>query len=247
LHQGGHKGYAKHSHGSAHYGAKPGGALMKVTFRQIAIIGLCLVLSACSLPRGAGFRSEVLAARNINGDAVADFAVFSVTRDSLPLINSWPTYGAKSYSWIKHVDQPASMIISPGDTLQISIWDAEENSLLTGPAQRVAQLQGVEVGADGRIFLPFVGNMKVSGMSPATARARRRAPSRSPVRPAAHPIRRPTTRDPAAGNICVSSSTRPSFMPRFPVSPVARAARPGRSQIHGRAVAAASVRCSTPS
>lgn len=145
---------------------------MKVTFRQIAIIGLCLVLSACSLPRGAGFRSEVLAARNINGDAVADFAVFSVTRDSLPLINSWPTYGAKSYSWIKHVDQPASMIISPGDTLQISIWDAEENSLLTGPAQRVAQLQGVEVGADGRIFLPFVGNMKVSGMSPATARAR---------------------------------------------------------------------------
>jgi polysaccharide export outer membrane protein len=145
---------------------------MQITFRHIAIMGLCLVLSACNVPRGAGFRSEVLAARNSTGEAVADFAVFSVTRNSLPLISGWPTFGAESYSWIKHVDQPASMIISPGDTLQISIWDAEENSLLTSPGQRVAQLQNVQVGGDGRIFLPFVGDMKVSGMSPATARER---------------------------------------------------------------------------
>ena len=133
---------------------------------------LCLVLAACNAPRGAGFRSEVLAARDSGGAAVADFAVFSVTRDSLSLINGWPRFGTKSYSWISHVDQPASMIITPGDTLKITIWDAEENSLLTAPGQRVAQLQDVQVSADGRIFLPFVGNMKVSGMAPETARAR---------------------------------------------------------------------------
>ena len=136
------------------------------------MLGLCLVLAACSAPRGAGFRSEVLAARDSDGAAVADFAVFSVTRASLPLINGWPRFGSKSYSWISHVDQPASMIITPGDVLKITIWDAEENSLLTAPGQRVAQLQDVQVGADGRIFLPFVGNMKVSGMAPETARAR---------------------------------------------------------------------------
>ena len=136
------------------------------------MLGVCLVLAACSTPRGAGFRGEVLAARDSGGVAVADFAVFSVTRASLPLISGWPRFGTQSYRWISHVDQPASMIISPGDTLKISIWDAEENSLLTAPGQRVAELQDVQVGADGRIFLPFVGNMKVSGMAPETARAR---------------------------------------------------------------------------
>ena len=145
---------------------------MKVTWRTAATLGLCLLLAACNTPRGAGFRSEVLAARDSDGAAVADFAVFSVTRASLPLINGWPEFGTTSYGWLRHVDQPASLIITPGDVLQISIWDAEENSLLTTPGQRVAQLQDVQVGSDGRIFLPFVGNMKVSGMAPETARAR---------------------------------------------------------------------------
>ncbi len=137
------------------------------------MLGLCLLLAACNTPRGAGFRSEVLAAKtatDANGNAVHDFAVFSVTRNSLPLLTQWPGTGTKTYPWIGRVDQPASMIITPGDTLKISIWDAEENSLLTSPGQRVAQLQDVQVGTDGRIFLPFVGNIKVSGMAPATAR-----------------------------------------------------------------------------
>ncbi len=148
---------------------------MTVTFRRFAMLGLCLALTACNLPRGAGFRSEVLAAKtgtDVNGNAAYDFSVFSVTRASLPLLSQWPGNNGKSYPWIGHVEQPASMIITPGDTLKISIWDAEENSLLTPPGQRVAQLQDVQVSSDGRIFLPFVGTMKVSGMSPDTARAR---------------------------------------------------------------------------
>ncbi|SHF79694.1 polysaccharide export outer membrane protein [Loktanella atrilutea] len=152
---------------------------MRVTFRRIFMLGLCLslgfVLSACNLPRGAGFRNEVLSAKagvDENGKPAYDFAVFSVTRASLPLLAGWPGNVTGTLPWIGQVDQPASMIIGPGDMLKISIWDAEENSLLTNPGQRVAQLQDVQVGFDGRIFLPFVGNMKVSGMSPATARER---------------------------------------------------------------------------
>ncbi len=152
---------------------------MTVTYRRIAMLCLCLcmglVLSACNLPRGAGFRNEVLSAKagvDANGQPVYDFAVFSVTRASLPLLAGWPGSATGTLPWIGRVDQPASMIISPGDMLKISIWDAEENSLLTAPSQRVAQLQDVQVGLDGRIFLPFVGNMKVSGMAPDTARAR---------------------------------------------------------------------------
>ncbi|SFL71058.1 polysaccharide export outer membrane protein [Loktanella salsilacus] len=146
----------------------PGG-LMTVYFRGVVMVGLCFVLTACSLPRGAGFQSEILAAHTPDG-AVADFAVFSVTRGSLPLISGWPDPSQTSYAWIKHVEQPASLLITPGDLLNISIWDADANSLLIAPGARVANLQGLQVGTDGRIFVPFVGDVKVSGMSAATAR-----------------------------------------------------------------------------
>jgi polysaccharide export outer membrane protein len=150
----------------------PGGGLMTVYFRRFVMLSLCFALVACNVPRGAGFRTEILAAGTLNGAAEANFAVFSVTLDSLPLIAGWPDPSKTSYSWIKHVEQPSSLLITPGDVLNISIWDADSNSLLIAPGARVANLQGIQVGSDGRIFLPFVGNMKVSGMSASTARER---------------------------------------------------------------------------
>jgi polysaccharide export outer membrane protein len=148
---------------------------MIATLRRSAVLYLCVALAACSAtPRGAGFQSEVLAASDTvdaDGNPVYDFSVFSVTRASLPLLANWPVNKTRHYRWIGHQAQPQSLVIASGDTLEISIWDAEENSLLTAPGQRVAKLQNVEVGSDGRIFLPFVGNLKVSGMAPATARA----------------------------------------------------------------------------
>lgn len=133
------------------------------------------VLTACATPRGAGFRQEVLAAsgeKTMDGKPIYDFSVFEVTRDALPTIAAWPETGAERYNWITRQPQSASLIIAPGDTLKVTIWDAEENSLLTSPGQRAAQLQDLLVSSSGRIFLPFVGEMKVSGMSPDTARER---------------------------------------------------------------------------
>lgn len=147
---------------------------MIASLRRFAVLVLFLVVAACNTPRGAGFESEVLAAGDAvdaQGNPVYDFSVFSVTRASLPLLAAWPRISTKSYSWIRQQTQPQSLVIASGDMLEISIWDAEENSLLTAPGQRVAKLQNVTVGADGRIFLPFVGELKVSGMAPATARA----------------------------------------------------------------------------
>ncbi|UTH46260.1 polysaccharide biosynthesis/export family protein [Loktanella salsilacus] len=143
---------------------------MTAHIRRLGFLALFAAMAACNTPRGAGFRSEVLAARSYSGEAVASFAVLSVESSSLPVISAWPKLGSKSYEWIKRVDQPASLLIAPGDVLNISIWDAEANSLLIAPGARVANLHDVEVGSDGRIFLPFVGNMKVSGMSTSTAR-----------------------------------------------------------------------------
>ena len=148
---------------------------MKTSLRLSITLIACFALTACSLPRGAGFQREVLAAREVatdaNGEPVYDFSVYAVTRDSLPLISGWPG-GTARLPWINNQAQPQSLVIAPGDTLSVTIWDAEENSLLTAPGQRVAQLDAVQVGSDGRIFIPFVGSMRVSGMAPETARTR---------------------------------------------------------------------------
>ena len=147
-----------------------------ISLRALSPIFLFVLVAACSsVPRGAGFQSEVLAASNageLTGeDPVYDFAVFEISRDILPTLAHWPQNGSRKYHWINRQVQPASSIIAPGDVLDVAIWDAEENSLLTSLGQRVARLQAIAVNSDGRIFIPFVGNMKVSGMSPQTARA----------------------------------------------------------------------------
>lgn len=141
--------------------------------RGVWVLFVCTGLAACSLPRGAGLQSEVIAAQtDENGTDISDFAVFSVTRNSVGYLNDWPVIGARGYSWINRADQPGSLIIAPGDLVSVTVWDADENSLLAGPGQRVAQLEPMRVSSSGSIFLPFVGDLRIAGMSPQGARAR---------------------------------------------------------------------------
>lgn len=149
---------------------------MQILLGRAVALACCVVLAGCEVPRGAGLRSEVLAVQqDYDGDgveAVADFAVFSVARSTLPVLQSWPDTGPARRSWISRTEQPASLIIAPGDTLKVTVWDADDNSLLAGAGQRAAQLQDVLVSSGGMIFLPFVGEIRVSGMSPQSARNR---------------------------------------------------------------------------
>ena len=147
-----------------------------ISLRALGAVFLCVLVASCgALPRGAGIESEVLAASDVevqpNGDPVYGFSVFEIRRNILPVLANWPQQGQRNYKWINRQPQPASLTIAAGDVLKLTIWDAEENSLLTNAGQRVAQLQDVQVNSDGRIFIPFVGNLRVSGMSPQTARA----------------------------------------------------------------------------
>jgi len=147
-----------------------------VLLQRLFAIVACFALTACGLPRGAGFQSEVLAASNANtaaeGEAPEyDFAVYEVNRDSLPVINAWPATGPGGMSWPANHNQPSSLLIANGDTVQLTIWDAEENSVLAG-AGGFTPLQPIQVSSDGRIFVPYIGELRVSGMSPATARTR---------------------------------------------------------------------------
>ena len=84
-------------------------------------------MAACSeLPRGAAVDKEIL---KTSGEAEADFAIYPVTRAFLPSIESWPRVGDEQYNWIGATAGYNSQVISPGDTLNIRIWDSGENSL----------------------------------------------------------------------------------------------------------------------
>jgi polysaccharide export outer membrane protein len=61
-------------------------------------------------------------------------------------------------------------MISAGDQVQLTIWDAEETSIF-GPGG-VTALQPTQVNSAGQIFVPFIGDLRVTGMSPTTARQR---------------------------------------------------------------------------
>jgi polysaccharide export outer membrane protein len=54
--------------------------------------------------------------------------------------------------------------------LNVQIWDSSENSLLTAVEDRVAELGEIRVAANGAIFVPYVGNVSVIGLTPDLAR-----------------------------------------------------------------------------
>ncbi len=142
---------------------------------RFAVVIACFALASCGLPRGAGFQSEVLAASNARTAAegeepVYDFAVYEVNRETLPVLQGWPATGDATLPWIIAQEQPASLMIATGDMVQVTIWDAEENSIFG--ATGVTPLQPATVSSDGHIFVPYIGNLRVSGMSPSTARQR---------------------------------------------------------------------------
>lgn len=146
-------------------------------FRNVLLGLVCIGVLGCGSPRGAGFQSEVLAASSeeVASDGVTpkyNFAVFEVTQATLPVLTSWPDIKGRAYSWVTNNQSVTSLLIQPGDKMQLTIWDAEENSLLAGQGQRATPLQDIEVSASGKIFVPYIGDLKVSGMAPNTARAR---------------------------------------------------------------------------
>lgn len=143
---------------------------LKTIHRLWAFCALALFLAACSLPRGAALQSEVLQ------EAKADtptFQVVAVSRANMSAVEKWPMTGEHmSFNWINASGGPSSSIIQTGDTVTVVIWDSQENSLLTNPAEKATTLENIEVGGNGAIFLPYVNEVFVRGLTADGARAR---------------------------------------------------------------------------
>ena len=131
-------------------------------------LALCLVLMGCSsLPRGAAIEREILTA---TPDEAADFAVFPVTRDFLADLSKWPRADAPQLNWIPTSGGARTQVIAPGDRLQITIWDSNESSLLSANGQRAVQIEALSVAPNGTVFVPYVGDTRVAGMTVPVAR-----------------------------------------------------------------------------
>ena len=127
-----------------------------------------LVLGACALPRGSAVQSEIL---NAQDDDAANFQVVAVERANIDLLSDWPATGwAGHYRWFAASRGPHSPLIRAGDEVTLTIWDSQESSLITTPEQRSVTMPGMRVSPSGTLFVPYLDEVVVSGLTPAAAR-----------------------------------------------------------------------------
>ena len=140
---------------------------MRREYWSILALGLLIFVSACSLPRGAPTKSEVIGKNNIPEGVTVE----KVTQSSVAKVQSWPKSGWHGhYQWFNRVPGPESRLIRPGDMITLTVWDNQDNSLLLPPQERKVQVQPVEVTTSGTIFVPYVDEVAVGGLTPEQAR-----------------------------------------------------------------------------
>lgn len=133
----------------------------------ITVFGVTL-LSSCTLPRGAALSSEILNEKDTENPTID---VVSVRRANLEALSKWPTTGWHGhYHWLAANRGPKGPVIRSGDRIDLVIWDSQENSLLTNPAEKTVSMTGLTVSPSGTIFVPYLNEVLVRGLSPAQAR-----------------------------------------------------------------------------
>jgi len=141
--------------------------MRRIVLVLLSCIGLA-ALSGCSIPRGAAVASEVLSAQD---DATASYAVVPVAETNIESVRKWAnTGGPTPRSWPHAHRGPASPVIRTGDTIDLTIWDSQENSLLTAEQQKVVEMPKLVVSPAGTIFVPYLDEVVVRGMTPMDAR-----------------------------------------------------------------------------
>lgn len=144
---------------------------MKPLLKFFVLMSLCLGLVSCGrLPAGAPASNEII---DQVQEESGEFAIYMVNRAFVPTVKQWPATGKhERLSWIQGSRGAETQIIRAGDTLSLNIWDNSENSLLTTELQRSVPLEKVRVASNGTVFVPYVGNISVVGLTPDLARER---------------------------------------------------------------------------
>ena len=147
----------------------PGDTLAKLS-RSAVLLGVSLFVAACGVPRGAALQSEILNEREAENPT---FQVVEVSRDMTDALSEWPVTGWHGhYHWFGRDHGPDSSVVQAGDLLTIVVWDNQDNSLLSGLDSKQTVLPSMKVSSSGKIFMPYVGDVHVRGLSQPAARSR---------------------------------------------------------------------------
>lgn len=133
------------------------------------LLSVALALGACSPPQDVANMQQVTAGANA---ASSTFAVQIVTQDTLQTVESWPnSHPAESTNWIAHQAVASDGLIQPGDRIGLTVWDNDDSSLLGQAGQKVIAMPDLRVSGAGTIFLPYVGDVRVAGLTATAARS----------------------------------------------------------------------------
>jgi polysaccharide export outer membrane protein len=145
-----------------------GGTVVRHLLIVLALCVGAIGLSGCSLPRGAAIASEILSSQD---DDAASYSVVSVGKANVADLAKWPhSHTGIHHGWLENHRGPASPVIRSGDRVNLMIWDSQENSLLTSETQKVVDMPGLTVSPSGTIFVPYLDEVVVRGMTPSDAR-----------------------------------------------------------------------------
>ncbi|MDQ7070714.1 MAG: polysaccharide biosynthesis/export family protein [Rhodobacterales bacterium] len=138
-------------------------------FRKTALMmAAILALASCSLPRGAALSSEILRQQETDTPTID---VIPVGRENVSRLAKWPATGWHGhYHWLEASRGPSAPLIRAGDKIDLVIWDSQQNSLLTNPSSKTVTMNGLVVSPSGAVFVPYLEDVVVRGMTPSNAR-----------------------------------------------------------------------------
>lgn len=129
--------------------------------RGAAVLALALLAAGCTLPRSGPTAGEIYA-----GDRAEDGSVriVAVTPDIARAASGEAALGFGPE--FLRAGVVAADGISAGDRVTVTVWENVDTGLLAGVGQKVTALDELQVDAQGRIFVPYVGNVQAAGRTP---------------------------------------------------------------------------------
>ena len=133
--------------------------------RAVALLLVTSTVAACGLPRTGPNKNEIFAGsvdRQGNAYIVeVDQRVIDATSVLPPL-----AFG----KGFQQAGILGSDLISPGDTLGLTIWENVDDGLLVPEGANAQQLEEVQVDGSGFIFVPYAGRIRAGGNTPEAIR-----------------------------------------------------------------------------
>ncbi len=145
-----------------------GNATVVLGRRAALMGGIAAGLAGCGLARGSALQSEILMSAGGDDSGVQ---VVPVTRESQREIAQWPIPPQHTrLHWLTTGSSQGPLLVRSGDTINLRIWDSQRDSLVTSNGARNAQMESIVVSPSGDVFIPYIGEFRIAGMTADQAR-----------------------------------------------------------------------------